>query len=75
MQKGTLLKISIQESMSSCTIPVLFVLKKDNTRHICIDYRATIKITVKYRHLIFRLDNMLDKLYGSFVFSKIGLKL
>jgi hypothetical protein len=29
---------------------------------------------VKYRHLIPKLDDMLDKLYGSYVFSKIDLK-
>jgi hypothetical protein len=39
-----------------------------------LDYHVINNITIKYRHLIPRLDGMLDKLHGSCMFSKSELK-
>ena len=52
---------------------VLVVPKKDGTWRMCIDYH--VEITVKYRHPIPRLDDVLDELHGSYMFSKIDLKI
>ena len=63
----------IQPSQSPFGAPVLFVPKPDGSHRMCIDYRGLNKITIKNRHALPRIDDLLDTLGKAEVFSSIDL--
>ena len=68
-----LVKGFIHPSSSPWEAPVLFV-KKDGSMRMCINYRKLSKVTIKSRYPLPRIDDLLDKLQGACVFSKIDLR-
>ncbi|MCO5606416.1 hypothetical protein L7F22_060604 [Adiantum nelumboides] len=64
----------IQASSSPYCSSVLLVQKKDGSWRMCIDYRALNKNTIKNRFPIPRIGDILDRLKGGSMFSRIDLK-
>ena len=64
----------IRRSNSPWGAPVLFQKKKDGTLRLCIDYRGLNHVTAKNKYPIPRIDELLDRLHGSKVFTKIDLR-
>ena len=63
----------IQPSMSPYGAPILFAQKKDGTLQMCMDYRSLNKMTKKDVYPIPRIDDLLDRLTNTAIFSKIDL--
>jgi hypothetical protein len=73
--KELLEKGFIHPSSSPWGTPVIFVLKKDGTQRLCMDYHALNEVTIKNKYLLPRIDDLFDQLHGACVFSKIDLRL
>ena len=64
----------IEPSTSPFGAPVLFVSKPDGSLRMCVDYRALDKLTIKNKYLLPRIDDLLESLHGSRVFSSLDLQ-
>jgi hypothetical protein len=71
--KELLEKGYIRPSSSPWGAPVIFVLKKDGTQRMCVDYHALNEVTIKNKYLLPRIDDLFNQLCGACVFSKIDL--
>jgi hypothetical protein len=63
----------IRPSLSPWGAPVVFQQKKNGKLRMCIDYRALNQQTVKHAYPMPRIEELLDKLRGYKVISKVDL--
>jgi len=64
----------IEESISPWGAPVVLVNKKDGTKRMCVDYRGLNNVTKKSSWPLPRIDDTLDALSGSQLFSTLDLR-
>lgn len=72
--KQALDKGLIRPSSSAAGAPVLFVKKADGSLRFCVDYRALNAVTKTNRTALPLIKDMLGRLKGAKVFSKLDLK-
>ena len=63
----------IRPSHSPGGAPIMFVKKKNGSLHLCVDYRGLNAATVKNRYPLPLFSDMLHRLCGAKIYSRIDL--
>ena len=64
----------IRPSLSPWGVPVIFILNKDGSWRLCIDYCQLNKETIKNQYPLPRIDDLFDQMKGAMVFSNIDFQ-
>ena len=64
----------IRRSNSPAGAPVIFVPKPNGKLRLCVDYRGLNAVTVKNRYPLPLMSELMEKLAGAKIFTKIDLK-
>jgi len=64
----------IQRSSSPAAAPIVFAHKKDGGLQLCADYRSLYSATIKNRYPVPLILEMLDRLRGAQIFTKLDLQ-
>jgi hypothetical protein len=64
----------IQHFINPTEAPILFILKKDGSLRLYVDYRNFNKIIIKNRHSFLLVGETLDRLNGVAIYTKFNFK-
>jgi hypothetical protein len=64
----------IRRSSPPTAALILIAKKKDGGQRLCVDYRAVNRATVKNRYPLPLIAEMLDRLLGARIFTKLDLR-
>ena len=64
----------VRPSKAPYGAPVLFQKKADGSLRMCVDYHALNKVTIKNKYPVPVIQDLLDRLSGASVFTKLDLR-